>query len=119
MDTKLATAKIRIRQWAEIIKDRCDSGMTVDVYCEKHGLSRNSYFYWLRKVRQEALFQAESGTRFIELSEPGLTRDSVPEDPSLFLPQLTVQLGDAVIGIDNSTPMELLSRTLEVVRSAQ
>ena len=51
MNTKLTTAQIRMNQWATIIKNRCNSGLQVDVYCEAHGLPRNSYFYWLRKIK--------------------------------------------------------------------
>lgn len=40
MDTKVATTQIRIQQWTEIIQDRSTSGLTVDDYCESHGLSR-------------------------------------------------------------------------------
>ena len=41
MDTKAATTQIRIQQWAEIIQDRSASGLTVDDYCESHGLQKS------------------------------------------------------------------------------
>ena len=47
---------------------RCKaSGQKVDLYCEQHGLSRDTYYYWLRKVKEVALKQAG----FVEL--PTLT----------------------------------------------
>ena len=58
MNTKLATSRMRTRQWADIIKDCKESGLNVDDYCAQHGLSRNAYFYWLRKVKEAALTQS-------------------------------------------------------------
>lgn len=58
MNTKLATNRMRTGQWADIIKDCKESGLKVDDYCAQHGLSRNAYFYWLRKVKEAALTQS-------------------------------------------------------------
>ena len=49
MNTKLATALIRVKNWAAIIQDRNESGLSVKDYCAQHQLSRDSYYYWLRK----------------------------------------------------------------------
>lgn len=67
MDTKVATTHIRIQQWTEIIQDWNTSGLTVDNYCESHGLSRNQYYYWLRKVKTRIL---ESAPQLVELKIP-------------------------------------------------
>ena len=53
MNTKLATSRMWTGQWADIIKE--ESGLKVDDYCAQHDLSRNDYFYWLRKVKEAAL----------------------------------------------------------------
>ena len=55
MNTKLATTQIRITEWAAIIKDCKSSGMKVDDYCQLHDISRDAYYYWLRKVKTAAL----------------------------------------------------------------
>lgn len=72
MNTKLATRQIRLNEWAAIIKDCKASGQKVDIYCEQHGLSRDAYYYWLRKVKEAALTQAG----FVEL--PALTSEQIP-----------------------------------------
>ncbi|WP_315505463.1 IS66 family insertion sequence element accessory protein TnpA [Oribacterium parvum] len=68
MNTKLATSRMRTGQWADIIKDCKESGLKVDDYCARHGLSRNAYFYWLRKVKEAAL--THSG--FVEVRQQGI-----------------------------------------------
>ena len=43
-----------MQHWAAIIADRNTTDLTVKEYCTRNNLSRNSYFYWLRQLRQEA-----------------------------------------------------------------
>ncbi len=67
MDTRSVKRNYCIQQWKSIIQDRNNSGMTVDAYCEQNGLSCDSYFYWLRIIREEYLNQKTS-SGFVELS---------------------------------------------------
>ena len=68
MDTKLAAAQVRLQQWAAIVRERKESGLKVDDYCETHNISRNAYYYWLRKLREAAL--ESQSPRFVELPVP-------------------------------------------------
>ena len=36
MNTKLATAQIRVKNWAAIIQERNESGLSVKDYCAQH-----------------------------------------------------------------------------------
>ena len=118
MDTRLATNQIRTQQWAQVIQDRCNSGLKVDEYCELHQLSRHAYYYWLRKVKEAAL--ANAG--FVELKAPPtepLAKTTPVANSTNFAPELTLSVGDVLIGVSSSTPMDLLSRTMEVLRNAK
>ena len=114
MDTRLATNQIRLIEWTRIIKDRCQSGLKVDKYCEQLRLSRHAYYYWLRKVKEAAIIHSS----FVEL--PAHPEETVPATTSenYFIYQMTVTIGHTVLGVSESTPMELLSRVQEVVRNA-
>ena len=111
MNTKLATTQIRITEWAAIIKDCKSSGLKVDEYCQQHDISRDAYYYWLRKVKAAALQQAG----FVELPLP----ESKPVTTTAFAVQMIVKVGDAELSINNDTPAELITRILEVIRHAQ
>lgn len=111
MNTKLATTQIRITEWAAIIKDCKASGLKVDEYCQQHDISRDAYYYWLRKVKAAALQQAG----FVELPLP----ENKPAPTTAFAVQMIVKVGDAELSINNDTPAELITRILEVIRHAQ
>ena len=111
MNTKLATTQIRMTEWAAIIKDCKSSGMKVDDYCQLHDISRDAYYYWLRKVKTAALQQAG----FVELPLPEVKR--VPGTD--FTTQLIIKTAGNEIRINNDTPAELITRVLDVIRHAQ
>ena len=76
--TSLVAQQTRLNQWAEQIKE-CNNrphGMTVEEWCCVNGLTKATYYWRLRKVREALLTVADSGPAFVELKEPV---PSVPE----------------------------------------
>lgn len=123
MDTKAATTQIRIQQWTEIIQDRSASGLTVDDYCESHGLSRNQYYYWLRKVKSRIL---ESAPQLVELKIPETIptiRESVSRQKQVAVttdvPQLAISKGGIDIRVNSNISPELLRMVFECLSHAQ
>lgn len=119
MNTKLATTQIRIQQWAAVIHDRQESGLKVDAYCEQHGLSRNAYYYWLRKVKEAALTQ----TGFVEIqpvdTAPDASSKTLQGESTSFIPQMLISLNGMSLGIRQDTPMDLFARVIGVIRHAE
>ena len=108
MNTKLATSRMQTGQWADIIKDCKESGLKVDDYCAQHGLSRNAYFYWLRKVKEAAFTQS----RFLEVLQQVELTFCYPS------PKLTASVNEIVLGIDENTPMDLLANVIKFLKNA-
>ena len=52
------------------IRQQVESGLSQRAYCEREGISRNTFSYWLRRYRDE-----QGSPRFIELPQ-GLERSS-------------------------------------------
>lgn len=111
MDTKLATKQIRLNEWAGIIKDCKASGLKVDEYCQRNSISRDAYYYWLRKVKEAALIQAG----FVELPSPGSRYRSGTRD---FESQIVIRIREADILVNAATPPELIAKVLGMVRNA-
>ena len=66
------TSQIRLKQWAEQIHDCMNrpADMTVDEWCEQHGIKKANYYWRLRKVREELLKVTDSMPAFAELKAP-------------------------------------------------
>ena len=53
------TSDLRRQQWISIIRECRNSGQTVTSWCEQNGVHIKSYYYWLRRLREELLEQAD------------------------------------------------------------
>ena len=53
-DVTAAKMNFRKEQWKQYILERQASGLTINQWCQQHGFKRTTYFYWLRRIRQEA-----------------------------------------------------------------
>ena len=63
----------RKEQWKQFILERQASGLTINNWCQQHGFKRTTYFYWLRRIRQEVCQalpepQAVSPVPFVQIS---------------------------------------------------
>lgn len=54
----------RLQNWAQIIRERQESGLTNKEFCTQRGIPEKKYYYWLRRVREAAA----------EATEPQLVR---------------------------------------------
>ena len=114
MNTKLATRQIRLNEWAAVIKDCKASGLKVDTYCEQHGISRDAYYYWLRKVKEAALLQAG----FVELPAPieeNKSSKSIEHNATIFEPQMVIKVNGTELCVNEHTSSELISRVVEII----
>lgn len=93
--TRAMTKQIRIQQWTEIFKDKAASGLKVKEYCQLHGITKDAYFYWLKKVREATI--ESSGIELVKLKEPA----SLP--PSVIFGADTVFKIEATISSGNFT----------------
>ena len=65
-----ATRIARINEWSQLIHERQESGQSVRAWCLQNGIRENSYYYWLRIIREEALCEAENRNGALVRVEP-------------------------------------------------
>ncbi len=53
-DVTAAKMNFRKEQWKQLILERQASGLSINNWCQQRGFKRTTYFYWLRRIRQEA-----------------------------------------------------------------
>lgn len=51
--------EVRVRQWAEMIRCRNESGLSVSDWCEQNGIKPKTYYYRLKRVRQALCNETE------------------------------------------------------------
>ena len=85
--------KMKLREWAEQIEARRASGMTVQSWCAEKGMNVKTYYYHLRKVREQCV-------------------ESVPEIVPLTMPQQTGDIHIEKNGLQISLPADISKETL-------
>ena len=115
-----------LREWASQIKAREESGMTVKQWCAENGPSLKTYYYRMKRVREELLESLMSGnSQQLSVvpknctSQPEQQIDS-PAFAALPMPQskgaaLTVWLGGCAVDIQNGADGTLVEQTLRAV----
>ena len=71
--TAITTVKqdVQLQEWSEQIKAQQESGMTVTAFCAQNGINIKTYYYRLRKAREQCLE-----------SEPAIVPVAVPRPNS-------------------------------------
>ncbi len=78
MEAKTATVittvkhEVRLREWTAQIEAQQASGMTVQEWCAEKGINPKTYYYHLRKVREQCIASAPT---IVPLSMPNQTKD--------------------------------------------
>ena len=112
MNTQLVTQRVRIAQWNERFHEKNELGLSVDEFCERNNVSKNMYFYWLRKCKAEAISNA--GDTFAELLSP----EAINQVPAEFIPEAMIEINGLKVGVSSGTSRELLEMITEVSRNA-
>ena len=73
----------RMNEWRQLIHERQQSGQSVRAWCLQNGIRENSYYYWLRTIREEALRETENRSGALVRVEPEkLAVETVSPQPS-------------------------------------
>jgi putative transposase len=120
MNTKELASEYRLAQWAQQMKERTASGMSVKEFCQERGISRNTYFYWQRRLREAAARQLAAAAQAENEQQalpPGGWVQAVEEAPELVEAALPIEIGGCRIMVGNNTDPELLAKVCKVLVS--
>lgn len=123
------THEVRKQYWKEIISQcmQRPQGMSAKQWLDNNGICEQTYYTWLKRIRQETYeiatasntlpAKAETEVTFAEVSFPAReTRASQMPD---FQPDLTISAGSVVFGISNTASDALLNKVFEVIGYAR
>jgi hypothetical protein len=54
INTREIAEEYRLSHWAQITRERAESGLSIKAFCREKGFHQNRYFYWQRKLREAA-----------------------------------------------------------------
>ena len=118
--------QILLREWSEQIKAREQSGLSVSRWCAENDVNQKTYYYRLRRVREELIEALEAESRHQLPSIAGNVEDhaleqaATPVFATLPMPQgqgasVTVWVGGCAVDIHNNVDSAVLERVLMVV----
>ena len=97
----------KLAQWAQVVAQCRDSGLSVRQWCQEHGVNVSSYYKWQRKVYAAAKAQQES--RFVEVT---------PEQPvAVGGVAVTVRIAGAEAEVHNGADAATVEAVLQVLKS--
>ena len=116
---QIVAQQVRYSEWAGMVRERQESGLSVAEYCKQNNISETAYFYRLRRARHAAI-QA-SGLDFIELKDADEgSGSSLPVLPvsnistGAFSAEAIISVGTLSISVNRTTPRELIQTLMEV-----
>ena len=99
--------EVKLRQWAEMIQQRKESGLTVSQWCTENGVNIKTYYYRLKKVRQAMCKKTER-------------HDIVPvcesEEEKINSERIEIYAGELRISLPDNFNEETLQRLLGVLK---
>ncbi len=119
INTREIAEEYRLSHWAQVMRERSQSGLSIKAFCQQTGMCANTYFYWQRKLREAACSLNQEPTAGNEengLVPKGWTALCVSEECTS--PQgLTVEVGGCRITVLADTDPELLTKVCRVLKT--
>jgi len=116
MGTQKVTSEYRKSKWAQVIQARFESGQSVKDFCLTNGISRNAYFYWQKRLREEActdLAGAEETRNIVPSGWMQLT----PKQAQPVKETLNIEINGCNVTVNVETDFELLKKVCRVLMS--
>lgn len=118
MNTREIAQEYRLAHWAQVVRERSESGLSIKAYCQQIGICTNTYFYWQRKLRKAACNELALRTSEAEQSivPIGWTRLEATEPP-LAEAGITIEVGGCRVTATCATDTALLAQVCRTLKS--
>ena len=115
MTGKELAQKVRLERWAQVMRERSESGESVRAWCETNGINEKTFYYWQRKLRQAACDQIneqEGSLQKIGLIPAGWAQVTAKKPAE---ETLTIEIGRIRIKAGQNTDMDLLAKVCQAL----
>jgi len=106
-------------QWARIVHECGESGMSIRAYCRSVGIRENVYYYWKRKLREAACQKIilpvnnEAEKALIPSGWAVCETHEIPREKKA----LVIEVGGCRITVEADVDPELLAKTVKMLKS--
>lgn len=100
--------------WEQRIKQRIQSGLKIEEWCEKNDLSTHQYYYWNRRVREKQNYDED--VIFADITSTLSKSDTTTHNPVLY-PDFQIFLNDIRITVPSDFNPEALSGLMKVLQA--
>ena len=127
MNTRAVATEYRLAQWAQTMAERSARGQSVQEFCVEKEISKNTYFYWQRKLREAACRELLPATAQVESApvvpegwtvceEASVKADSTPT-PEVDANGLCISIGKFRVVVGTPVDPEQLATVCRVLVS--
>jgi len=116
MDTRQVAHEVRRQQWALVIQEHRESGLTVREFCRTHEIKEKTFYYWQRRLREAVCENLALGGETAMMPAPSFTEVRIPVENSC-KDVIRVRLDDAEVEIGGDVSpaaIEAVLRTLSM-----
>jgi hypothetical protein len=117
--TSLVAQQTRLSEWADMVRD-CQNrpqGMKIDEWCQLHDITKASYYWRLRKVREAYLKTADHTQTFVEVPSSAIQPVNMAAEYKIIA--LIRGRNNLSLEITEQASASFLSTLLGVIRNAQ
>ena len=122
MNTREVATEYRLVSWAQVLQERVTGKESIKDFCRRKGISRNTYFYWQRKLREAACAELAARTqREVAVTEGSLVPSGwavcQSAEPVVDSKAVTIEIGGFRIAAEADTDPEVLAKVCRVLKS--
>jgi len=117
--------KVQLMRWKALIQDRMNSDLKILEWCKQNNVSKDSYYYWLKQIRIEALAEANSKYNKPVISESNSFVEIQPVTSSVFAsasigsgPSAIIRRNGLEIEFFNDASQTIIRNVMEAVKYA-
>ena len=110
--------QVQLDRWQKDLENRQAAGLSIVAFCERHGISKSTYYYRLRRVREHLCYAA--GMLPEKPSESSSEQQIVPirmAAKAVSENRIDIVKGDLCISFTGETEPSTLNAVIEALRS--
>jgi hypothetical protein len=98
--------------WEQRIKERNQSGIKVEGWCEKNGISKHQYYYWYHRVRENK--KSDDGIIFADISN--LSKTNTARQKPVLSSDFKILINEIQVTVSSDFNPESLAGLMKVLQ---